>query len=64
MSTPSPQQLFENPCASFWLKQALATALQRDPVDAVNDAEALAEVLRARADAVLGTRTSASAQGK
>lgn len=34
-----------DPCASDWLKQALRTALDRDPVDAANDAEALASML-------------------
>jgi len=36
--------------ASFWLKQALASALERDPVDALADAEVLSEVLRERLD--------------
>lgn len=64
MNNPTPQQLLDDPCSSFWLKQSLAAALQRDPVDAVNDAEALAGVLRARADAVLGTPSSVSTQGE
>jgi hypothetical protein len=36
-----------DPCASFWLKHALETALRRDPCDALADAEALVEALRA-----------------
>lgn len=39
--------------ASYWLKNAIKTALQRDPVDAVNDAEILVQVLRRRCDTVL-----------
>ena len=31
--------------ASYWLKQSIETALQRDPVDALNDALVLAAVL-------------------
>ena len=37
-----------DPAASFWLKDALRSALQRDPVDAANDAEVLATLLRDR----------------
>lgn len=34
--------------ASQWLKTALRTALDRDPVDAANDAEVLARLLTER----------------
>ena len=34
-----------DPSASHWLKQSIETALQRDPVDALNDALVLAAVL-------------------
>jgi hypothetical protein len=40
-------------CASYWLKNALKTAVQRDPIDAMYDAELLAEILRARTGEVL-----------
>lgn len=43
---PNPA-LFDDPAASFWLKNALKTALQRDPVDALNDAQILVELLQA-----------------
>lgn len=36
----------------FWLRKAKLDILQRDPVDAVNDAEALARFARARLDAL------------
>jgi len=38
--------------ASCWLKLALTSALERDPVDAVADAEALAKALREHCDGV------------
>lgn len=41
-----------DPAASFWLKEALHTALSRDPVDAANDADFLAMLLQQRLDAV------------
>jgi hypothetical protein len=40
--------IFNDPAASYWLKQALTTALERDPVDALADVLALAEVLEER----------------
>lgn len=50
---PDPNQaLFDDPAASFWLKNALKTALQRDPVDALNDAQLLVEHLQARLAAI------------
>lgn len=43
-----------DPTASFWFKDALSWALTRDPVDAANDAEELAQVLKERVDIMLG----------
>lgn len=40
-----------NPATSYWLCDALKSALKRDPVDAVRDAEELAWLLRDRLDA-------------
>jgi hypothetical protein len=37
-----------DPSASHWLKDALTALLKRDPVDAVNDAELLADIMRSR----------------
>ena len=52
MSTvPAPasvQSLLTDGTSSEWLKSALGTALQRDPVDALNDALLLAGVLEER----------------
>lgn len=51
-----------DPSASFWLKRSLDAALTRDPVDAASDAEALADILKRRADQLLGLPTDAPAQ--
>jgi len=51
--TPSCEAILNDPAASDWLKLALVSALERDPVDAAADAEVLAAVLRERCDAVL-----------
>lgn len=37
-----------DPAASFWLKDALRSALERDPVDAANDTAVLASLLDER----------------
>jgi len=42
---PTIEQILADPAASDWLKDALYSALSRDPVDAANDAEVLAKVL-------------------
>ena len=46
------RRILKEPGTSGWMKVALSTALNRDPVDAVNDAELLALVLRNRAKQV------------
>lgn len=38
-----------DPSASHWLRDALQSAMKRDPVDAANDAEVLARLLDERA---------------
>jgi len=38
--------ILDEPCASFWIKNALRSALGRDPVDALNDAELLVNILQ------------------
>jgi hypothetical protein len=47
------EEILEDPAASDWLKAALRTALERDPVDALNDAFLLAATLEERLRAVL-----------
>lgn len=46
------RQILSGPGTSYWLKNALTSALDRDPVDAVNDAELLVMVLGHRADKI------------
>lgn len=41
-----------HPGTSYWLKEALNRALDRDPVDAVDDAEALLQLLAGRTHAL------------
>lgn len=45
---PTIEDILSDPAASLWLKAALRTALDRDPVDAANDAEMLLRLLDAR----------------
>ena len=45
--------LLVDPSLSYWLKGALRTAVERDPLDALNDAEALCQVLTGRAQEIL-----------
>jgi hypothetical protein len=52
--------LLADPAASQWLKNALRTALERDAVDAANDAEVLYAVLDRRVSEVLGTTSTSS----
>lgn len=47
------QSLIANPSTSAWLRDALQSSTQRDPVDAANDAELLAELLDQRCREVL-----------
>jgi len=42
------EEIRNDMAASYWLKSVLASALQRDPVDAVADAEVLVMALRER----------------
>jgi hypothetical protein len=46
--TTQCEQILSDFSASYWLKRALDSALERDLVDALNDAEALADALRER----------------
>lgn len=46
------RQILSGPGTSHWLKNALTTALDRDPVDAVNDAELLTLILVHRVDKI------------
>jgi hypothetical protein len=54
ISEPTVEGVMSDESASDWLKAALRTALERDPVDALNDALALAAALEGRLRSVLG----------
>ncbi len=45
---PSADEILADSSTSSWLKAALREALERDPVDALNDALALAGILEDR----------------
>ena len=47
---PGIDAMLADPAASYWLKTALRSALCRDPVDAANDSEILARLLKDRCD--------------
>ena len=51
--TPLCIKIMDGFATSFWLKRTLASALERDAVDALADAEALARALREHCDSVL-----------
>ena len=42
---PTPEGILADHASSTWIRSALTSALQRDPVDALNDAIVLAAVL-------------------
>lgn len=44
----SEQALQSNLCTSHWLKEQFKVTKERDPVDALNDAEALVSILKMR----------------
>jgi hypothetical protein len=50
---PSVDDVLADPAASYWLKTALRSALCRDPVDAANDSEILARLLKERCEQIL-----------
>ena len=41
-------EILEDPGVSYWLKDAIKTAYQRDPVDALHDARRLLKILAER----------------
>jgi hypothetical protein len=50
---PTIEKILGDPAASSWLKNALRSALWRDPVDAANDAAVLARLLESRCPNIL-----------
>jgi hypothetical protein len=53
MSAPSVQQVLEDPCVTYRLKNWLREALNADALDAYYDAQLLADVLKQRIDEIL-----------
>lgn len=53
--SPLPAEVFNDPTASDWLKQAVRACLRRDVVDALNDAMILVAVLERRYEALTTT---------
>ena len=47
------ERMLSDPAISFWLREALGSALARDPVDAANDAEVLFRLLDERCREIL-----------
>ena len=54
---PSIAAVLEDPASSHWLKSSVQTAIQRDPVDALNDALFLTALLDQRLREQLGLDT-------
>jgi hypothetical protein len=48
--TPLCKAILVDSSASDWIKHTLRSALKRDPVDALNDAEILVKALRVNLD--------------
>jgi len=53
---PTPEEILADPSASYWLKEALVSALKRDCVDAAHDAELLALILSEQAQDIVASR--------
>lgn len=53
-ASPTARDILADQAASSWLRSALRSALERDPVDALNDALVLAAALDARLRSELG----------
>lgn len=47
---PSVAEVIASPATSYWLSSSLQSAVLRDPLDAVNDAELLLQLLQKRLD--------------
>ena len=53
-ASPAAQDILADQAASSWLRSALQSALERDPVDALNDSLVLAAALDAHLRSELG----------
>ncbi len=61
---PTIEGVLADPAVSLWLRNALRSALERDPVDAANDAEMLLRLLDDRLRALLKQQASRGKQFK
>ena len=43
------QAVMQDPCTSYWLRDAIKTSMNRDPLDVANEAEHLAALFAKRA---------------
>ncbi len=59
---PEIEAVLSDPTASYWLKGALNSAMDRDPVAALNDALVLAAVLERRLRVMLGIEAERPAE--
>ena len=50
---PSVSSVLADPAASYWLKAAIASGVNRDPVDALADAESLVNIFKRQCDSML-----------
>ena len=57
-SMPDIQAILEDPAVSDWLRVALTEAIERDPVDALNDALLLTQALDDRLRETLGLESA------
>lgn len=58
------QWVLDHPGMSDWVKGALRTALDCNPVDVLNDLEILNNLLRLRAEALIGRALAHSGNGE
>ncbi|MDD2859451.1 MAG: hypothetical protein PHT60_14840 [Acidiphilium sp.] len=58
------ERILEDRSSSYWLTEALRTALLRDPVDAVFDAELLFKALDERLDVLLAVGRGGDRDGE
>ena len=61
---PTVEEVLADPCSSWQLRAAITAALQRDPVDATNDAEVLLAILSDRLEKIQPTTSTASSGGE
>ena len=50
---PTIEEVIADPGTSFWLKEALQVSLRRDPMDALNDASLLANLLTRHVEQII-----------